>query len=157
MNDTVNPTSTDESLKRDGYELLQQDETFIDTVGPIWRHMAGADGATLRLQVAQRHINPNRTVHGGLLMTLMDLALGSATEAAAGAGGPAEGRPHPITLQLNCNMIGAAELGSLLEAHGRVDRLTRTLAFASGSIHAGERLLMTGSAVFKIPGADKPR
>ena len=128
---------------------MQQGQTFVDLIGPIWRRL-DAGGATLRLEIEQRHTNPGSSVHGGVLMTLMDLALGSSVEGALSTGS-ADGRGHPITVQLSCNMIAGAKPGEMLEARAQVDRVTRSMAFASGRILVGERVLMTGSAVFKTP------
>ncbi len=148
MNEHLNPD-------RDGiagdFELMHQPQTFVDTVGPIWRR-AGPGLAELQLTVEAHHTNPNGTVHGGLLMTLMDLALGSAVEGALDTGGP-EGHGHPITMQMSCSMIAGAGLGERLDVEACVDRVTRTVGFVSGRIHAGGRLVMTGTGVFKTPSS----
>ena len=136
--------------------LMEQGETFIDYIGPAWIRI-GPDGATVLLEVHKQHTNPNGSVHGGVLMTLMDVALGSSVE---GVLANAQPQGHPITMQFSCNLVGAARLGELLRLEAQVDRLTRSVGFASGRISVGDKLVMTASAVFKnpsVPQDGRPR
>ncbi|MBL0421468.1 PaaI family thioesterase [Ramlibacter sp. AW1] len=131
-----------------GFTLMEQGGTFMDHVGPVWSR-ADADGAVVLLRIGPQHTNPNASVHGGVLMTLIDVALGSALQAAM----QGQGAGHPVTMQLSCSMVGAARLGDLVRAEARVDRLARSVGFSSGRIEAGGRLVMTASAVFKLPSS----
>lgn len=134
-----------------GFTLMAQGGTFMDHVGPVWLRV-DADRAVVLLRVERQHTNPNGSVHGGVLMTLMDVTLGSALEGALRAR-DTTGEGHPITMQLSCSMVGAARLGDLLHVEATVDRLARSVGFSSGRITANDRLVMTASAVFKPPAA----
>lgn len=132
-----------------GFELLHQENTFLDVAGPVWRRIDGGT-ATVVVDVARKHTNPNGTVHGGLLMTLMDVTLGSAVQGHLQAAS-SDGEGHPITMQFSCSLIGAAREGQQVRVEAEVDRVTRTVGFVSGRAMAGDQLLMTATAVFKNP------
>lgn len=137
----------------EGFTLMRQGSTFMDLIGPVWLSATPA-GAVVLLEIGQQHTNPNGSVHGGVLMALLDVALGSSLEAALQTGS-ADGHGHPITMQLSCNMVGAARRGEWVRVDATVDRLARSVGFSSGRITVGERLVMTGSAVFKTPAPPK--
>lgn len=139
-----------------GFSLMVQDETFVDHVGPFWRRMTDG-GATILLPVQRKHVNPNGVCHGGVLMTLLDNVLGSSAECvlAAEQSGQTYIDRHPTTIQISCNMIGPARQGDWLRATARVDRMTRTMAFVSGRIEVGERLVSSATAIFKLPRVAK--
>lgn len=132
-----------------GHAVLHEDGTFVDHVGPI-RVRADAQGATLRLTVERQHTNPNGGTHGGVLVTLLDLVQGLAVQGALSASGQALSG-HPTTIQLGCSFIAGARLGEVLEGSARVDRATRTVSFVSGQLRVGDRLVATGTAVFRNP------
>jgi uncharacterized protein (TIGR00369 family) len=123
-----------------------QSGTFLDHVGGLtW--VQDDDGVRVRIVVEPHHTNPNGTVHGGVILTLLDFGLGVAAESALPTG--ADG--HPITIQLSSSMIGAARLGDTLETRAHVSASTRTMSFADGEIVCNERVIATASAVFRNP------
>jgi uncharacterized protein (TIGR00369 family) len=82
----------------------------------------GEGRASFELDPAQRHYNPLGTVHGGIVATLLDSAMGCAVHTTLG-----EGEAY-TTLELKVNFVRA-----ITEATGRV--------LAAGSvIHRGGRV-----------------
>lgn len=134
-----------------GYTLMNPGDPYLTHIGPLWVKI-GEDAATLLLRAEHCHTNANGTVHGGVLMALMDVALALSLDPTLKREDPSS-QAHAITMQLSCSMIGAGALGDLLVAQGMLDRATRTMGFASGRITAGDRLLMTSTALFKRPTA----
>jgi uncharacterized protein (TIGR00369 family) len=89
----------------------------------------GDGWATFTLQPAEWHYNPIGSVHGGILSTLTDTALGCAihTQLPAGTG--------YTSLDLTIKFTRAATLASgLLTCHGRVVTLGRRTATAEARI-----------------------
>ena len=93
------------------------------------------------------HVNPNGTIHGGLLLTLLDFTLGAEVERSLGPG--LQG--HPITIQLSSSMIAAASLGETVHGDARTTTSTKTMSFVEGQITCGEGILATATAVFRNP------
>ncbi|BBD99880.1 PaaI family thioesterase [Sphingobium amiense] len=129
-----------------------QEGSFIGHVGGLKRRRT-AEGVETSLLVAPQHLNPNGTTHGGVLMTMLDITLGMNVEAFLKS--EASGR-HPITVQLNCNMMLAAPKGALVIGQAQVDGSSKTMTWVSGKLVAGGRVLMTGTAVFRNPPLPTP-
>ena len=126
----------------EGYEPFPVAGGFEALVGPLYlRRLAGV--VRLGFRVADKHLNPRQTLHGGMMMTLIDdaiaMAVGMETASAAMA-----------TVSLNGDFLGAAKSDEWIEAEGDVVRRTRELVFTRGTIFCGERTLFTASGVWKI-------
>jgi uncharacterized protein (TIGR00369 family) len=118
---------------------------FTRYVGPLYRLADAAGGAIRRFAfvTAEKHMNAAGTVHGGMLMTLADVAMGQTARHAAGG-------KTCSTVSLNCDFVGPGRLGDLIEARVRVTRASRTMIFLSGEIVAGERVLLVATGLWKI-------
>jgi uncharacterized protein (TIGR00369 family) len=128
-----------------GYQPLVQ-EGFLGYLGGIW--VCPADGGVdTCLLVRADHLNPNGTVHGGVLLSLLDFTLGATAEAVLGQG---TGR-HPATISLTTHFLAAADQRDLLFGTARVLRRTRFLSFVEGQVSSGEALVASASAVFRNP------
>ena len=126
-----------------------QDAGFIDHVGPVYRR---ADGA-YAFRAAQKHANLIQVVHGGMLMSFADRALGETAMAAADGA-------NCVTIQMEMQFIDAARLGDWIEARPEVVRRTGSLVFLRTDLWAGERRVAAATCVWKIlrrrPDADAP-
>src|SRR5919205_4250176 len=75
-----------------------------------------ADGrATVEFEAAEEHLNPAGTLHGGVLATLVDTAMGLAVRSATGEG------DVPATSQLTVTYLRPGKPGRL-QATGRVSK-----------------------------------
>lgn len=127
------------------YQPLEQ-KGFLGYLGGI--RVRDADRAVdTCLLVREDHLNPNGTVHGGVLLSLLDFTLGATAEAALGR----ETGRHPATISLTTHFLAAADQRDLLFGTALVLRQTRSLTFVEGRISSGDRLVATASAVFRNP------
>jgi uncharacterized protein (TIGR00369 family) len=117
---------------------------FNELVGPLWRH---DDGKRLRfgVVVAPKHLNRIDIVHGGMLTTFADQAMGMTARTVTG------GKKH-ATIELNVQFVGSVQLGEFLEAHGEVVRATRAIVFMRAKLVVGTRTVATASGIWKILG-----
>src|SRR5258705_10495213 len=60
----------------DGFTPLFRTSPFLDALGPFY-HRRDGRALILGVRIAEKHCNARGTAHGGLLMTLADIALGS--------------------------------------------------------------------------------
>ncbi|MEC7761830.1 MAG: PaaI family thioesterase [Pseudomonadota bacterium] len=135
----------------EGYDAFDEEGTFIGVLGPVYLKRLG-DRTVTYLELDERHTNPMGVAHGGLLMTLLDITLGSTAGAKIDHVGV-----YP-TIQLNCNFLRGAKLGDVVEGRAEVTRLSRTLAFVSGQLEVGGQPIATATAVFRNPpGVEIPR
>ena len=133
----------------DEFVSFGQLDTFIGLVGPIYYRVL-SDRTETKLLLERRHVNPMGSAHGGLLMTMMDITLGSTAGASVGFGGV-----YP-TVQLSCSFLAAAMMGEELRGEAEVQRMTKTLAFVSGRLMVDDRVIMIASSVFRNPPPGAP-
>ncbi len=106
---------------------------------------SGDDFVVLELDVRQEHRNLYGTVHGGVILALLDTA-------GLWAGARRNGKLVPAsTAGINCNFLSAAK-SDLLQVRGEVVKRGRSLYFASSSAHAMPegKLVATGQGVYSL-------
>ena len=118
---------------------------LLELLGPFYSRGAGT-GLVLGLRVAKKHTNARGFAHGGVLLTLADVALGYAAE------GYADPPARLITVSVSADFAGRAEPGDWVEARVDVQRVGVRMAFASAYLHVGERRIARTSAVFARVG-----
>lgn len=107
-----------------------------------------ADRCEARVIMDDRHENRRGHLHGGMMSTLLDSALGYAAsrsydEAAAQV---------VVTLALNVNFVASTENREIC-ATGRVRRAGRSICFCEGEVTDGDgTVLATATGVFKKMG-----
>jgi uncharacterized protein (TIGR00369 family) len=118
---------------------------FSKFVGPVWRLPDAEDGAIKRFafRVADKHMNAAGSAHGGMLMTLADMAMSQTSRLASGAKSCA-------TVSLNCEFVGPGRLGDLVEARVRVTRTSRTMVFLSAELASEGRTILVATGLWKI-------
>ena len=114
---------------------------FGEVIGPIWRH----GDARFGFVVEQKHLNFADIVHGGMLATLADQAMGMTALRASG------NKPH-ATMELNIQFVGAVRLNEFVEAHCEVVRLTRAIIFMQSRLVVGTRAVANATGIWKIRG-----
>ena len=125
------------------FELLST-SPFSERVGPLY--VSHRDAVpVVGVLVEGHHANRAGRAHGGLLMTLADVALSRAVreQLPSGAGGLA-------TADLHIAFLEAAGEGDWLEAVAAVDRVGRSLIHASCVLRAGERMVARALATFAV-------
>ena len=124
-----------------GYVIYDPVDPFENRAGPFhWAELAdGVHHFVLRAE--ERHCNSHGIVHGGLMMTMIDLTMVITAKQARDE--------QLVTVSLNSEFVASARAGDLIEARGELVRRTRSLAFVRGHVSAGGRTLLTASAVLK--------
>lgn len=131
----------------DGYELLPTGLGFTDVIQPCYRRVEG-ETLSLGLRVEQHHCNMMGFCHGGVLMTLADIAAASGVNVACGktAGSP--------TLNLSLDFISAGRLGQWLEAQISQTSIKRRFGFCSGVINNANGVVARFNGTFYLPDHD---
>jgi uncharacterized protein (TIGR00369 family) len=103
--------------------------------------LGAANGVTrLRVVLDERHGNSSGIAHGGLVATLLDIAMGSAARLAAGG--------LVMTLDMHINFIATGR--GFLTAEGRVARAGGSIVFAEAEARgAKSEIVAKASGVFK--------
>ncbi len=134
------PNRTDEhDPAADGWVPIA-DDGFIDHIGPLY--VRAQDGA-YAFRAEQRHANLIGVVHGGMLMSFADRALGeTAMRAADGA--------NCVTIQLEMKFIDVGRLGDWITMTPQAVKRTGSLVFMRGDVLDGTRLVASADGVWKI-------
>jgi acyl-coenzyme A thioesterase 13 len=128
-----------------GFGPLFRTSPLLDALGPFYGKGTGAD-LVVGLRVAEKHTNARGTVHGGVLATLGDIALGYTMASSS------DPPTRATTASLTIDYVGSAKIGDWIEA--RVDRskVGRTLAFANAYLTVEGAQIARVSAVFAVVG-----
>jgi acyl-CoA thioesterase len=100
--------------------------------------------AVVALDLAPRHLNSWAVAHGGVLMTLLDVAMavaGRSLDPTAGGG---------VTVEMKTSFLQPANAGTRLIVSGHVYHRSSTLAFCDGEVRDTEqRLIAKAMGTFK--------
>jgi uncharacterized protein (TIGR00369 family) len=132
----------------EGFRRLLVTGPFFHLIGPVYLKKREDGGAVIAVRVESKHLNIQGITHGGLLATVADGALGINVSLAR------RRRAAQVTVSLTVDYLSGAREGDWLEAHAKVTRLGRQLAYASCDLMVGDRQVLRSSAVFAL--RDKP-
>ena len=120
---------------------------FTDPWDPIYSQVE--DGVVrLAVCLASAHCNSRGLVHGGLIASLSDNAMGlSCAQQLRDGGRDIKGL---VTVSLNTEFLGSAQLGSWLVVDPDHVKLGGSLAFARCIVRADGKPVAQASASFKI-------
>lgn len=120
---------------------------FLEHSGPLYGKW---DGTHLRLgfRVEERHCNPGRVAHGGMLATFADMQLPIAArfQSKADLG-------FLPTISLTCDFLAPAPLGVWVEGTAEPIKMTKNLLFAQGMATADGVPVLRANGIFKITSA----
>jgi uncharacterized protein (TIGR00369 family) len=121
-------------------------DPFEIYVGPVFEH--GVKGARrFALRIDERHVNMRGVIHGGMLMTFADLALGQAVW-------DATDNAACVTLGMQTQFLKPARAGEIVEVLPELVRKTRSLVFMRGDFKVGEETIFTAASIWKLLGRD---
>lgn len=124
-----------------GFQPLFRTSPFLDALGPFYYRKEGG-GLVIGLRIEDKHANARGMAHGGLLLTLADIALGYA---AAFSQEPALSL---TTAHIDADFVGAAKVGDWVEARVQIQRIGSRLVFVDGYLSVGGDRIVRASAVF---------
>jgi uncharacterized protein (TIGR00369 family) len=131
--------------RRRGYGAVVTDtstEGFAAVLGV--RDRVAEDGtARLRLDATEEHLNEAGTVHGGVLATLVDMAMGQAVRSSTGES------DVPATSQLTVTYLRPGKPGSM-EVRARVSKQGENLTVCEADVEQDGRPLAHALATFAV-------
>lgn len=139
--------TSEAELLADGWERLPATH-FNDLSGPYYGKIDD-QGRIVGLISEERHSNGHLNVlHGGVLMTFADVALGCAC-------GDVLDVPMITTIQLQYNFTASAKIGSFITCRPELIRKTSTMIFVRGLVMAGDRTLGSADGIWRILDSEK--
>jgi len=129
-----------------GFEPLFRTSPFTNLIGPLYGRGKGQD-LEIGLQLEQKHCNARGTVHGGILATLADVALGYTMAFSTDPPG------NLVTSNLTLDFAGTAKIGDWLQTSVDIQKQGKRLAFGNCYISVNDQRIVRASAVFLVTGA----
>ena len=143
----------------EGFQQMESDSPFIQLIGPIYYR---ADDTTARfgVLVEAKHCNSSGRVHGGLVATVADIALGNSIGHAGiteeeraewrATGKLTIQRKPMVTVSMATDYSGTAQVGDWIEVHVDVQHLGRSMAFANAYFEQGGQRIVRTSGVYRF-------
>ena len=140
-----------------GFEPMSRSSPFVEANGPFY--FKEENGAlTFGVLLEARHCNSAGTVHGGLIATICDLALGRNIGFAAASPEVLAAWRHKqaamplkklVTISLSTDYAGYASVGDWIEVRTEVQKVGKALAFANAYVFRDEEKIARSNAVFR--------
>ena len=127
-----------------------EDETrFHAVIGKLLVRADGPGRAVCRMFPEERHANLGGMVHGGAILTFIDMALF--------AGGRLAGAQviRAVTLDLNTRFLSRGRIGVPLDAQVELLRETKRLVFLAGKLVQEDELVASFSGALRKYSQDK--
>lgn len=131
-----------------GFERMPLGLGFADQLQPLYRNLEGGE-AILGMRVSKSHINLMGFCHGGVYMTLADIAAVACLHVARDQ---VSALP---TINLSFDFMASSKEGDWIEARPDHIESKRSLGFSSGAIYRGDTLLVRYSGTFYYVDPEK--
>lgn len=130
-----------------GFVPLPLSVGFIERVGPVF---VEPEAQLLGFRVADHHCNPLGICHGGMMMTVMDMAIAMAIIKVSGA------ETFTPSVNLTYDFLRPAKRGEWLQSNVDFAHATRRTGFANGYLMGPAGPVMRANGICKLPRADDP-
>jgi acyl-coenzyme A thioesterase PaaI-like protein len=129
-----------------GFRLVAAAEGFIGHNGPYYWRRDAASRLEFGFQSDARHNNPNGVLHGGAVLGFLDTILGHVVVHETGK--------RCATIALDSRFVAATPPGQWISGRVSARKVTRSLAFLDAEAMAGDILLVTATAIFRVFDGD---
>src|SRR5579864_65303 len=126
-----------------GFEPHFRKSPFTDPWEPLYSRRT-EKAVIMGLRLATPHTNARGLVHGGLIASLADNAMGYSCAQATGW------VSSFVTISLSIDFTGRAEIGQWLSVESDVIRTGSTICFAQSLIKAYDTVIARASGTFRV-------
>lgn len=127
-----------------GYSQTALLDPFEIFVGPVF-DCGEPPARSFALLIDERHVNMRGVIHGGMLMTFADAALGQAVW-------DFTDRAPSVTLNMQSQFLKPARSGDILEVTPELVRKTRSFVFVRGDFKVAGETIFAVTSVWKLLG-----
>lgn len=117
------------------------DDGFRTLVG-LEAEQTAEGHARVTLWADDRHLNPHGTVHGGVIATLLDVAMGTAVAASGDAAGE-----RPVTIEMKVTYLEPARTG-LLQATAKVHKRGKRITIVEAELEQDNEMISHAIGTF---------
>jgi uncharacterized protein (TIGR00369 family) len=126
-----------------GFERHSRQSPLTDPWEPLYAKRTDA-AVIIGLRLAKPHTNARGLIHGGLIATLADNAMGYSCAHRLG------GAFSLVTIGLAVDFVGTAQIGQWLAVETDVIKTGTTICFAQSFIKADDVIIARANATFRV-------
>jgi uncharacterized protein (TIGR00369 family) len=127
----------------EGFEPHFRKSPFTDPWEPLYAKKSDRS-VSIGLRLAKPHTNGRGLIHGGLIVSLADNAMGYSCAAATGW------TTTFVTISLGVDYVGNAQLGQWLSVECEVIKTGSTICFAQSLIKADGAVIARANGTFRV-------
>jgi uncharacterized protein (TIGR00369 family) len=127
----------------EGFEPHFRKSPFTDPWEPLYSRRT-EKSVSIGLRLRKPHTNSRGLIHGGLIASLADNAMGYSCTQATGW------RVSLVTISLAVDYVGAAEIGQWLAVECEVIKTGSTICFAQSLVEADDVVIARANASFRV-------
>ena len=126
-----------------GFAPIFRTSPFLETIGPLYSSGSGA-ALVIGMHVQEKHTNARGTLHGGVLASIADVALGY------GLATSTDPPTSMVTANLSVDFAGSAQIGDWVETSLDIQKVGARMAFANVYFSVGGERIARASGVFLV-------
>ena len=131
-----------------GFAPIFRTSPFLETIGPLYSTGSGAL-LVIGMRVQEKHTNARGTLHGGVLASIADVALGYGLATSTGT------PTSMVTASLSVDFAGSAREGDWVETSLDIQKVGSRMAFANVYFSVGNERIARASGVFLVTSMEK--
>jgi len=131
-----------------GFAPIFRTSPFLETIGPLYSVGSGAQ-LVIGLRVQEKHTNARGSLHGGVLASIADIALGYGLATATNP------PTRMVTANLSVDFAGSAKVGDWVETSLDIQKAGSRMAFANVYFSVGNKRIARASGVFLVLSMEK--
>ena len=126
-----------------GFEPHFRKAPFTDPWEPLYSRKTDK-AVIMGLRLAKPHTNARGLIHGGLIASLADNAMGYSCAQVTGW------TTSVVTISLSVDYVGAGEIGQWLAVEGEAIKTGSTICFAQSLVKADDTVIARASGTFRV-------
>ena len=126
-----------------GFAPIFRTSPFLETIGPLYSAGSGAS-LVIGMHVQEKHTNARGTLHGGVLASIADIALGY------GLGTSTSPPTSMVTANRSVDFAGRAQVGDWIETSLDIQKVGSRMAFANVYFSVRGERIARASGVFLV-------
>ncbi len=127
----------------EGFEPHFRNSPFTDPWEPLYSRRT-EKAVIIGLRLAKPHTNGRGLIHGGLIASLADNAMGYSCAQAT------DWSTSFVTISLAVDYVGSAQIGQWLAVESDVIKTGRTICFAQSLIKADDAVIARANGTFRV-------
>ena len=145
MEDIALPSGAQEDADHPGWYSWGDfpPSSFAAATGRLLFKPDGERRGIVRMFPTEKHMNMGRSIHGGAVMSFIDMAM------FAGGRCAGMGQGHYVTLDLTTHFVARGQVGIPLDAYVEVVKQTRSHVFMQGVVRQGDQACYSFTGTLK--------